>query len=201
MLTIGLTGGVGSGKSTVAKYFAELGIDIIDTDEIAREVVNPDSDALKEITAHFGPTILNPDKTLDRKKLRSIIFKNKMEREWLEQLLHPLIRKKTQEKIRQSHSPYCVVVIPLLVETAPNTFIQRVLVIDAPEEQQLLRIQKRDDITKTDAEAIIKAQASRENRLAKADDIIKNHDDIDDLKRQVIKLHEFYLSIANELKK
>lgn len=201
MFVVGLTGGMGSGKSTVADIFAELGAEIIDTDQIAREVVQKNSKALKKITRHFKTDILNEDGTLNRKKLRQIIFSNPEEKLWLEKLLHPLIRSKTLEYIKRSEAPYCVVVIPLLVETKPNPFINRVLVVDCFPEQQLERLRQREKISDAEAKAIFKTQATREERLAASDDVINNQEGLDSLKEQVLKLHQFYLQLSHELGK
>lgn len=195
MLVIGLTGGIGSGKSTIAKYFAELGIDIIDTDQLAREVVAPGTPALVKITEHFGKEILDA-KQLNRKKLGDIVFKNTAERKWLEQLLHPLIRQETQRRIQQAKSSYCVAVIPLLVETKPNELINRTLVVDSPENLQIARAQQRDNLTPEQIAAILKAQATRKQRLAAADDVIQNDKDLNHLKQQVLQLHKKYLELA-----
>lgn len=195
MLTIGLTGGIGSGKSTVAQFFAELNIEIIDTDLIAREVITPEREAFHKIVVHFGATILNQQQQIDRKKLREIIFADSAQKKWLENLLHPLIRIEVKKRITQVKSPYCMVVIPLLAESSDHSYIDRILVVDCPEEQQIRRAQKRDQISATQVEAVIKAQATRTQRLAIADDIIYNDSDLENLKNQVIKLHQFYLSL------
>lgn len=196
MLTIGLTGGIGSGKSTVAKYFSELGIEIIDTDELAREVVQPGTEALNKIIEKFGAGILDKEQHLDRKKLRNIIFKDVEARQWLEQLLHPLIRQCMRERIAHVKSPYCVAVIPLLVETKPNKSIHRVLVVDSPENLQISRVQQRDKLTSAQVNAILKAQASRDQRLSAADDVIHNDGNLNHLKQQVTQLHQRYLKLS-----
>ena len=196
MLTIGLTGGIGSGKSTVAKFFAELGIEIIDTDLLAREVVAPGTEGLKEIVAHFGKSVLTAEQTLDRKKIRDLIFQDPLQRKWLEELLHPLIRQKVKERVTQAQSAYCIVAIPLLVESKPNPVIQRVLVVDSPEEQQVVRAHARDNLPLTQIAAIMKTQATRQARLAKADDVIINDKDLAHLKQQVLQLHQKYLTLV-----
>jgi len=170
-----------------------LGAEIIDTDQLAREVVMPDSEGLKELVAHFGEAIFDSHKQLDRAKLRDIVFKNPAERLWLEQCLHPRIRKKLLERVEASTAPYCVAVIPLLVETKPNKRIDRVLVIDSPEEQQIIRAQQRDQLSREQVLTIMKTQVSRQKRLAAADDIIYNDRDLDFLRQQVVKLHEAYI--------
>jgi dephospho-CoA kinase len=200
MLIIGLTGGIGSGKSTVADFFAELGIDIIDTDILAREVVKPGTSALKKIAEHFGNEILSPQNELDRKKLRDIVFKEPQQRRWLENLLHPLIRKAMLTKIKDARSSYCVVIIPLLIETQSKVYdvLDRILVIDAPEEERLLRTQRRDNLPREKIAAILNAQVTREKRLAAADDIIYNDRDLTYLKQQVLQLHQRYLTLAQK---
>jgi len=189
---LGLTGGIGSGKTTVAALFSKRGIPIIDTDQLAREITEPGQPALKEIVDHFGVKILEQDHTLNRSKLRKIIFENPTERQWLEKLLHPLIRAQMQEKIQQYSSPYCIVVIPLLFETTPNPLIKRVLVVDASPLQQVERTIARDQVSREHVEAILKTQLSREEKLKKADDIIYNDGDLKHLETQVEKLHKMY---------
>ena len=193
MLVIGLTGGIGSGKSTVAKLFQEKGIDIIDTDEIARVVVEPGKTAYKKIVDEFGASVVSEDGTLDRAKLRKIIFSNEKNRIWLEKLLHPLIYEEMQHRIARVTSPYCIAVIPLLIETGSHPIINRVLVVDTTEEEQIARAQKRDQLSEKEIKAVIQSQVSRQKRLAAADDIIQN-DHLKELAPQVDKLHEFYLS-------
>lgn len=197
MLVVGLTGGIGSGKSTVTQLFAEKNIDIIDNDVLARELTLPGAPALKEIAALFGADILLPDGSLDRAKLRKIVFADDGKRRQLEQILHPMIRAETQRRAEAARSPYCIVVIPLLFETEPNPLIQRVLVVDAPEELQLSRTVARDSNSKEQVEAIIKTQISREKRLSLADDVIYNDGNIEGLVPQVEKLHELYLSLSS----
>ncbi len=196
MLVIGLTGGIASGKSTVAKLFADLNVPIIDTDQLAREVVAPNQAAFKAIRDHFGQDILDTTQHLDRKKLRTRIFNDPAERKWLENLLHPLIRDLTAAKLAQIAAPYCMIVIPLLVESAANPLIQRILVVDVPRATQKQRLLQRDAATAEQVEQILAAQASREQRLAKADDIIDNSDNIEELKKQIKKLHHCYLELA-----
>jgi dephospho-CoA kinase len=199
MLVIGLTGGMGSGKSTVAHLFEKKGIKIIDADQLARSLTQPGCEAFNKITAHFDNTILLPDGTLNRKRLRTIIFKDTSQRVWLEQLLHPLIRIEMQREVESAQSPYCIIVIPLLFETKPNPIINRILVVDATEEQQLKRIQQRDQSTLEEAKAILQSQVSREYRLANAIDIIHNNGSIDDLHQAVDTLHNRYLTLRRTL--
>jgi dephospho-CoA kinase len=195
MLKIGLTGGIGSGKSTVAKFFKELGVPVIDADVIAHELVVPSTLAFKKIIAHFGNKILNPQGELDRKQLRELIFHDGKQRKWLENLLHPLVYQEINNRLKKIQAPYCILVIPLLLETKHEKFVDRVLVVDSPEEQQIKRITKRDKTTKQAVKAIIDSQISREQRLANADDIIYNDKSLAYLKKQVQQLHEKYLQL------
>ena len=194
MLRIALTGGIGSGKTTVANLFAGHGIDIIDTDVIAREVVMPGTKALKQLIDYFGPQILNSQGELDRRQLGQIIFHDSEKKNDLEQLLHPLIREEMTQAMAQSQSPYCIAVIPLLIENKSSHHYDRILVIDCEEDQQISRTLNRDNRDRNTVEAIITQQASREQRLDVADDIIVNHDNLSALQDKVHKLHQFYLT-------
>lgn len=193
---VGLTGGIGSGKTTVAKLFAGKGITVIDTDQLAREITQPGYPALDKIVEKFGAKILSTDGTLNRAALRKRIFENTEERVWLEQLLHPMIRAESKRQAEASISPYCIIVIPLLFETEANPLIDRVLVVDVPEEDQILRTQNRDKIPPEEIAAILKTQVTRTFRLKKANDIIYNDGNIEDLEPQVEKLHQFYLTLV-----
>lgn len=195
MLRVGLTGGVASGKTTVAEQFALLGAPVIDADQITRELMQPDTDITKEILKHFGATVKQADGSLNRRQLRQIIFSNETERRWLEKLLHPAVRHATGEKLKQIDTAYCIVMIPLLIETLPNPFIDRILVVDTPKETQLERLQQRDDLSLAQAEAMLSAQTDRETRLAHADDILVNDGNLVYLKAQVQELHEKYLAL------
>lgn len=196
-LTIGLTGGIGSGKSVVANLFHQKGITIIDTDIIARQVVAPNTPGLQAIIEHFGDQFLTAGQ-LDRGRLREFIFQHPQEKQWLENLLHPLIRIEMLEQINAASSPYCIVVIPLLIENHPHPLIQRILVVDAPETMQIQRTVSRDQISPTLAKQIIAAQASREERLKVADDVIDNTTDLASLAHAVEQLHEKYLSLVSK---
>lgn len=198
MLLIGLTGGIGSGKTTVANYFAELGIPIIDSDEIARLVVLPGTEGLKQIAAHFGANILDENQQLNRAMLRQKIFSEPDEREWLENLLHPLIRAEIQRQAKQHAAAYAIIVIPLLIEAQFHDFINRVLVVDAPEQLQVTRASSRDQCSDVHIKKIMATQVSRSERLQYADDVITNDGDLSTLKAQVLKMHEFYLQIAQK---
>ncbi len=202
MLVIGLTGGVASGKSTVAALFAAHGAPIIDTDLIARELVAPSQPALAEIADRFGPEALNSDGSLDRPWLRQRIFADEAARRMLEAILHPRIRAEVQQRLealRQRIPPpsYALVVIPLLVETgAYDGLLDRVLVVDLPEDLQLQRLMTRDGVEPPLARAMLAAQASRQARLARADDVIDNRGTPESLVEQVERLHRFYSGVA-----
>lgn len=195
-LVIGLTGGIGSGKSTVADLFATRGITVIDTDQLARDVTAAGQPALAALEAYFGNEIMLPNQQLNRSLLREIIFKYPEKRIWLEKLLHPLIRTAMKQQITEATSPYCIVVIPLLFESQPNPLIERILVVDTLESEQLKRAQARDNSRLETLEAIIKTQISRAERLLGADDVIENTGSFEDLAIQVDKLHEQYLLLA-----
>lgn len=196
MFVVGLTGGIGSGKTTVANLFASLGVPVIDTDLLSRELVAPKQTALKKIVGHFGQDILEHSGELDRKKLRDIIFHHKGERQWLENLLHPLIRKKATEQIKSLSSSYCLLVIPLLFEKNLTAWVDHTLTIDCHVNEQIKRVTARDNINADAATNIIQTQLSNKERISKADDTIKNHDDISQLKHQVSDLHHKYLTLA-----
>lgn len=195
-LVIGLTGGIGSGKTVVSDLFAKLGVTIIDTDLISREVVQPQQPAWQQIVEHFGENILLADQTLDRRRLRDKIFADQSERLWLETLLHPIIRDRMRQQIQQAQSSYVITVIPLLTETAPNPLINRVLVVDAPEELQVARTMVRDQANREAINAIIAQQTPRQIRLTYADDVIENNGDLAQLQSAVEDLHQKYLQIA-----
>lgn len=195
-LIIGLTGGIGSGKTQAAAYFHELGIDIIDADAISREVVAPGMPSLEAIVKKFSPAILNADQSLNREKLRTHIFEHPEDRNWLEELLHPLIRAKMIQAATNCSSPYCVMVIPLLIENLPHPFVDRILVIDCSKDMQIKRIMSRDSLTIDQAIKIIHSQVSRTDRLKHAQDIIQNDGPLAHLKAQVRALHTTYLKLC-----
>ncbi len=195
MLRIGLTGGIGSGKSTVANLFADLAVPIIDTDKIAHDLTKQGNLGYKEIVAHFGDDILTSAGDIDRRKLRHHIFDHPEERKWLEGILHPLIRQTVDNQMSQLNTPYCIVVIPLLVETGHTDSIDRILVIDTSEETQIKRTMARDNTNKDAVKKILAAQCTRENRLAVADDVIDNDSNTTNLAEQVEKLHQRYLKL------
>lgn len=195
-LVIGLTGGIGSGKTTVANLFAAYGIDIIDADIVARQVVEPGSAGLRAIEEKFGPDILLTDGQLDRATLRAAIFSEPALKEWLNQLLHPMIREKMQADIMQSRSEYCLLVVPLMVENNLQTMTDRLLVVDVEEALQIARTQQRDQVDAEQVRNILASQATRQERLAAADDVICNNGNGDDLPQQVAALHQQYLALA-----
>jgi len=197
MLRVALTGGIGSGKSTVAALFEKLGVSIIDADEIAARITEPNTYSFETIVEHFGKKILGHNGALDRKTLRNIIFNNIEERKWLENLLHPVIREAMKERIIKAKSPYCLLIIPLLAESNKIDFIDRVCVIDVPESIRIKRVTLRDHSSESDVEAIIASQCSDEKRLSIANDIIVNDGDMEKLKDQVFTLHKKYLLLAN----
>lgn len=198
MLVVGLTGGIGAGKSSVEKLFSKLGVPIIDADKISRDLTLPDRPALLAILEHFKTPLLKSDGTLDRTKLRNIVFTDHAERHWLENLLHPLIRREIEQQIKNLSTPYCIVVIPLLFESDPFPFIQRILVVDVSEESQIHRVRQRDKVSHAHIKAIIDTQVSRQHRLEKAHDVILNDGVIADLIPQVQALHEKYLTLSKQ---
>lgn len=198
MLKIGLTGGIGSGKSTAAHFFRAQNIDVIDLDQLARDVVQPESPALQEICQRFGKTILNKDKSLNRKKLGEIIFSNQNEKNWLESLLHPLINDEKQRLIQQSKSTYVVIEIPLLAENQRQSDVDRVLVIDCDEQLQIDRATARGHQTEEQIKQIIALQASRADRNVLADDIVENSGSTEELEAQLKDLHQKYLELSTD---
>ena len=193
---VGLTGGIACGKSTVANLFAALGVSIVDTDLLAREVVAPGSPLLPRIAEHFGGGVLQKDGSLDRAALRERVFTNPAERQWLESVTHPAIRALTDARCETATGSYVIVAIPLLVETQGAKRFERVLVVDCEPALQLARLQARDGVTRAQAERMLAAQASREQRLTVADDVVRNDGDIAALRDQVEKLHRRYLAAA-----
>ena len=195
---VGLTGGIGSGKSTVSHMFMEMGTQVIDADEISRELVHPGSEALKLIEQQFGSNLLRTDGKLDREKLREIIFVDPMARAWLEQLLHPMIRAEIIDRIESSTKPWLIVSAPLLLEIKDYDFIDTVLIVDTPETAQIARASARDHITPRKVEEIMAAQMTREDRLMHADVIIYNDADLQHLLRQVRALFQQFEEEARE---
>lgn len=193
---VGLTGGIASGKSMVAAAFAALGVPVIDTDEIAREVVRPGGVALPAIVAAFGPGVLAPDGQLDRRRMRERVFADPAERRRLEAILHPLIEAGTLAACERAGGPYQVLVVPLLLESGFDRHVDRVLVVDCPESLQRERLLQRDGEDPGQAERILAAQLDRGARLARADDVIDNSGDRDHAAAQVARLHRLYLELA-----
>ncbi|WP_334323737.1 dephospho-CoA kinase [Gilliamella apicola] len=194
---VALSGGIASGKSTIANLFAQLGVPIIDADVIARQVVEIGTDAYKVIVKHFSQEILLPNNEIDRSQLRDIIFNNDHERLWLNNLLHPIIQEQTQIQIAQQTAAYVIWVVPLLVENNLHNLADRVLMVDTPEQLQLERLIQRDNIDESLAKKMISSQISSQKRLTYADDIIVNNGDLTSLTAQINKLHQQYLNNFN----
>jgi len=195
-LRIGLTGGIGSGKTEASREFARLGATIIDTDLIARELVEPGQAALSEISAAFGAQVIDESGQLNRAQLRQAVFRDPEQRKKLESILHPRIRERAIALADQAATPYCVLAIPLLVESAGDYPLDRILVIDTPRELQYQRVTARDAVTTSEIDAILATQASREKRLEMADDVIVNDSDLEQLHKEIERLHQFYLQQA-----
>jgi len=200
MLLIGLTGGIASGKTVVSDAFAKLGVPVVDADVLAREVVAPGSEGLNKLISYFTTTILTPKGELNRKALRDIIFNNPPDRVVVDKILHPLIRERSEAEIaryRDQDEAYLIYAVPLLVETDQASRFDRILLVDVPVTLQLERILSRDNSTKEQAQAILKSQASREDRLAVATDIIVNDGSIEDVYLRVDELHKLYSGLAH----
>lgn len=195
---VALTGGIGSGKSTVSDLFRQRGIEIIDADIIARQVVEPGSDALFQLKAHFGRQILRKGGSLDRAKLRTLIFSNQQNKVWVESLMHPLIQQMTKQQLSAVKGAWCIWVVPLLVENHLHKYASRVLVVDVDPSVQLQRTMMRDNISLSDAQKILNAQATRQQRLAIADDIINNNGELAEITQQVDSLVRLYHKIAQQ---
>ena len=195
-LVVGLTGGVACGKSTVAGMLAKRGVPVIDADELARELVEPGCPALAEIAATFGADVLDTSGRLDRARLRARVFKEARDRQRIEDILHPRIVREMRRRLASVDGPYCVLCIPLLLETGLTYLVDRVLVVDAPKEIQIQRTRERDTTTAEAANAIVSSQVSRAQRLAAADDVIHNEQDLTSLSEQVAALHDSYLALA-----
>jgi dephospho-CoA kinase len=196
MLKIGLTGGIGCGKTTVARLFAELGSPVIDADQIAHELVAKGQPALKQIDQQFDGGILHPDGSLNRSRLREIVFSDPAQKQKLESILHPLVYQSIQAELERLNAPYCIIAIPLLFETNMTHFVDRVLVVDCPVETQIARVRKRDQLSLERIRSIIDSQVSRDVRKSHADDLIDNSESDYRLAEQVKKLHNLYLSLS-----
>ena len=200
MLLVGLTGGIASGKSFVSDCFESHGAPVIDADQLAREVVEPGSEGLATLADHFGASIIDDKGQLKRRALRDIIFASPQEREILDNTLHPLIRRLSEERIEAAARlayPYLVYAVPLLVETTQQSRFDRIVVVDVPEALQIQRLKMRDGSTSWEAQSILDAQATREERLEVATDVLDNSMSKEDTQAQVLKLHELYTSLQN----
>lgn len=195
MRVVGLTGGIGSGKSTVSQLFAELGVPISDADLAARAVVEPGQPALKAIAEHFGAQFIRADGSLNRPRMRQAVFSDTEKKAWLEALLHPLIMETLKRELSQARGHYAILSSPLLFETKQNILTQRNVVVDTTQEQQIARSTMRDNNDAEQIRAIIRTQLSRDKRLALADDIVDNTGDLEETKRQVLELHHKYLRL------
>ncbi|MGM7318057.1 dephospho-CoA kinase [Idiomarina sp. ST10R2A5] len=191
---VGVTGGIGSGKSAATAEFEKLDITVVDADVVARQVVMPGTPCLQAIAKHFGNQLLTEGGELNRKALRQRVFSNPQEKEWLNKLLHPAIRQEIISQLEQADSPYVILSAPLLLENGLEKYCQRVLVVDVPESLQISRTIQRDDSPKKEVEAIMKAQLSRSERLEKANDVLNNDGSLEQLKQQVLQLHQRYLA-------
>ena len=200
MFKVGITGGIGTGKSTVTDAFAGLGIKIVDTDELARKAVALGSPALAKIAIHFGDSILLDDGNLNRAKLRNIVFVNPQEKQWLESVIHPTVRTQTETELNSARSPYAILSSPLLIETDNLSMVNRVVVIDVPEELQVQRAASRDRAKTQQIRNIMSNQIPRAKRLEYADDIIDNSGSVANTLEQVEHLHESYLKFAPNFK-
>lgn len=198
MLRIGLTGGIGSGKSTVAGLFADLGVPVIDADTISRRLTQPGTAATARILESFGPAVAGPDGGIHRQQLAAHVFNNPAERLRLEAILHPLIRQSMEMEIRALDAPYCLLVIPLLVEARQQDLVDRVLVVDTDETLQMQRVHQRDQRSAAETQAILNAQLPRQMRRDAANDLITNNGDLAGLRRQVEALHMRYTTMAAE---
>ena len=196
MITIVLTGGIASGKTAVSDCFAHLGVPVIDTDFIAREVVEPGQPALDRIAEVFGADFLDSEGRLDRQKMRQVIFSDPNQRSHLEAILHPLISEELIRRVNELDCPYCILVIPLYAQSSAYTWIDRVLVVDVEEEVQIERVMARDQISRYQAKSILSAQTHRQDRLTLADDVIDNSDSLVELQEKVLVLHRKYLKLT-----
>ncbi|WP_429109261.1 dephospho-CoA kinase [Aeromonas media] len=199
MYVVAITGGIGSGKTTVANQFAALGVEVVDADLIARDVVAPGTPALAAIAGHFGPEMLTGQGLLDRRALRERIFSDPAAKSWLNALLHPIIRSEMLRQCAAASSPYCLLVVPLLVENRLTALADRVLVIDVDEATQIERTCRRDGVSREQAQAILASQASRTERLAMADDVLDNQSGTTEtIRERILALHETYLAFASQ---
>lgn len=201
MLRIGLTGGIGSGKSSVATLLATRGVPVIDTDEIAHRLTEPGKIPFNEIVHTFGEDILGENHQIDRNKLREHVFDDINKRRRLETILHPRIRESVKKKLNELDAPYCIIVVPLLVESGFTELTDRILVVDTMEHTQIQRTMTRSGLSEPEIRKIMSAQASRAQRLQMADDVIENNADRKHLEAEVERMHQWYLTLAMTAKK
>ena len=194
-MIVGLTGGIGSGKSVAGDFFIELGIDVIDADHVSKNILDDNESAKKLFLEHFGEKFIDKNNNVDRALLRDEIFKNEDKKEALESIIHPLVREEIFNFIENSNSVYKIIMVPLIYETNSQDFYDKIVVVDCKEENQIIRASKRDNKTKNDIINIMKNQASGDERMSIADEVIKNDSSLDDLKKQVIKVHQKFLGI------
>ena len=194
-MIVGLTGGIGSGKSVAGDFFIELGIDVIDADHVSKNILDDNESAKKLFQEHFGEKFIDNNNNVDRALLRDEIFKNEDKKEALESIIHPLVREEIFNFIENSNSIYKIIMVPLIYETNSQDFYDKIVVVDCKEENQIIRASKRDNKTKNDIINIMKNQASSDERMSIADEVIKNDSSLDDLKKQVIKVHQKLLGI------
>ena len=197
MFSVGLTGGIASGKTTISDMFADLGVPVIDTDVISRNLLQPGELAYTQVCDHFGDSILYPNGRVNRAELRRIVFNDEHQKSWLETMLHPLIYQRSHEAILQhARAAYVLVVVPLLFETNFQALVDRILVVDCPAETQIARLTQRDNIDEDLARKMLAQQLSNDERIARAHDLIDNRDGLQNLRRQVESLHQGYLQLA-----
>ena len=194
-MIVGLTGGIGSGKSVAGDFFIELGIDVIDADHVSKNILDDNESAKKLFLEQFGEKFIDKNNNVDRVLLRYEIFKNENKKEALESIIHPLVREEIFNFIENSNSVYKIIMVPLIYETNSQDFYDKIVVVDCKEENQIIRASKRDNKTKNDIINIMKNQASSDERMSIADEVIKNDSSLDDLKKQVIKVHQKLLGI------
>ena len=194
-MIVGLTGGIGSGKSVAGDFFIELGIDVIDADHVSKNILDDNESAKKLFLEHFGEKFIDKSNNVDRALLRDEIFKNEDKKEVLESIIHPLVREEILNFIENSNSVYKIIMVPLIYETNSQDFYDKIVVVDCKEENQIIRASKRDNKTKNDIINIMKNQATSDERISIADEVIKNDSSLDDLKKQVIKVHQKLLGI------
>jgi dephospho-CoA kinase len=198
---VGLTGGIGSGKSSAARLFQDLGAGVVDVDDISHALTRPGGAAIPEIISQFGRDFIAPDGSLDRARMRELVFKDAKAKSRLEAILHPLIGRQARDQVAQAGQPYVLLVVPLLLErNAYRDMVQRIAVVDCPEQTQIERTMRRSGIPESAVRAIMAAQLSRADRLQKANDILHNDGSEDDLRQQVEKLHERYLGLAQDIR-